>query len=56
MKTFFSDVGVRIYHGDVLEILKQIPEESIDLIFADSPYNLSNDGFNLLMKNNMSFH
>jgi|TARA_B100000315_G_scaffold166482_1_gene155084 site-specific DNA-methyltransferase (adenine-specific) len=27
-----------------LEILKGIPEESVDLIFADPPYNLSNDG------------
>ncbi len=45
MKAFFSETGVRIYLGDALKILSAIPEESIDLIFADPPYNLSNDGF-----------
>lgn len=35
----------RLYHGDCLEILGTLPENSIDLIFADPPYNLSNDGF-----------
>ena len=34
-----------IYKGDCREILKkQIPNESIDLIFADPPYNLSGNG------------
>jgi len=31
--------------GDVIEVLKELPHECIDLIFADPPYNLSNDGF-----------
>jgi site-specific DNA-methyltransferase (adenine-specific) len=35
----------RLYHGNCLEILPTIPEESIDLIFADPPYMLSNGGF-----------
>ncbi len=29
-----------IHHGDSLEILRQYPDESIDLVFADPPYNL----------------
>jgi site-specific DNA-methyltransferase (adenine-specific) len=29
-----------IIHGDCLEILKTFPENSVDLIFADPPYNL----------------
>jgi len=45
MKAYFSERGIRLYLGDVVEILKELPEESIDLIFADPPYNLSNDGF-----------
>ncbi len=45
MKAYFSDIGIRLYLGDVLEVLSKLPEESIDLIFADPPYNLSNDGF-----------
>ena len=30
----------RIIQGDCIEVLKGFPEKSIDLIFADPPYNL----------------
>lgn len=35
----------QILHGNCIEILKSLPENSVDLIFADPPYNLqlSND-------------
>ena len=36
--------GIKIYQGDCLEILAAIPEGCIDLIFADPPYFLSNNG------------
>ncbi|MFQ6100147.1 MAG: DNA methyltransferase [Anaerolineae bacterium] len=29
-----------VHHGDAVEILKQYPDDSIDLVFADPPYNL----------------
>ena len=29
-----------IHHGDCLELLRQLPDCSVDLIFADPPYNL----------------
>jgi tRNA1(Val) A37 N6-methylase TrmN6 len=32
---------IRLYHGDCLELLAQIPESSVDLVFADPPYFLS---------------
>ena len=35
---------ITIYQGDCLEILPALPEESVDLVFADPPYFLSNDG------------
>jgi hypothetical protein len=35
---------LRIYQGDCLEILQNIPASSVDLIFADPPYFLSNGG------------
>ena len=35
---------IKIFHGDCLEILPAIPESSIDVIFADPPYFLSNGG------------
>jgi site-specific DNA-methyltransferase (adenine-specific) len=35
---------IKIYQGDCLEILAAIPESSVDLVFADPPYFLSNGG------------
>jgi hypothetical protein len=35
---------IKIYQGDCLEILAAIPEACVDMIFADPPYFLSNDG------------
>jgi site-specific DNA-methyltransferase (adenine-specific) len=42
----FEDLqhGIRIYQGDCLKILAAIPENSVDLVFADPPYFLSNGG------------
>jgi len=44
---YFEDSGFILYHGDCLKILSQLPDNSIDMIFADPPYNLSNNGFSL---------
>lgn len=30
----------RIIHGDCIEVMNSLPEQSVDLIFADPPYNL----------------
>jgi len=35
---------IKIFQGDCLEILAAIPEATVDLIFADPPYFLSNNG------------
>jgi site-specific DNA-methyltransferase (adenine-specific) len=35
---------IKIFQGDCLEILAAIPADTVDLIFADPPYFLSNDG------------
>jgi site-specific DNA-methyltransferase (adenine-specific) len=35
---------LRIYQGDCLDLLAQIPATSVDLVFADPPYFLSNGG------------
>ena len=38
-----------LLQGDCLNVLEEItdliPDHSVDMIFADPPYNLSNDGF-----------
>ncbi len=44
-KPFFKDKDFVLYLDDSVEFLKKIPENSIDMIFADPPYNLSNGGF-----------
>jgi site-specific DNA-methyltransferase (adenine-specific) len=31
--------------GDSIKILNEFPEKSVDLVFADPPYNLSNNGY-----------
>jgi len=36
--------STKLFHGDCLEILPQLPYSSIDMIFADPPYFLSNGG------------
>lgn len=44
-KKHFAKPGFWLFHGDCLEVLKKTKESSIDMIFADPPYNLSNGGF-----------
>ncbi len=38
-KTYKSESHT-IYHGDALEVLKSLPHQSVDLVFADPPYNI----------------
>ena len=44
-KTYFKRNNVALFHGDCRSVLAQLPENSVDMIFADPPYNLSNGGF-----------
>jgi len=44
-KPYFLKDNFVLYHGDSLRILAQLPENSVDMVFADPPYNLSNGGF-----------
>ncbi len=44
-KPYFQEGNFVLYHEDCLKILEQLPENSIDMIFADPPYMLSNGGF-----------
>ena len=45
MNTYYQSPNITLYMEDALSALNQIEEQSIDLIFADPPYKLSNDGF-----------
>ena len=42
---FYKSDNSVIFNGDCLEILSFIPENSVDMVFADPPYMLSNNGF-----------
>jgi len=44
IKPYFEENNFILYHGDTLDILNQFEDRSFDLIFADPPYFLSNDG------------
>lgn len=37
--------NIKLFKGDALEILKQLEPKSVDLIFADPPYNLSGENY-----------
>ena len=51
MVNYLESVEDKIVLGDCIEVLNQMPEESVDLIFADPPYNLQLAG-ELLRPNN----
>ncbi len=42
---FYNKFGFKLYHADCLKILNTLPENSIDMIFADPPYFLSSGSF-----------
>ncbi|HEX4104383.1 MAG TPA: DNA methyltransferase, partial [Candidatus Paceibacterota bacterium] len=46
-KPYYEKPGFVLYNADSLKILGQLPENSIDMVFADPPYNLSNGGFSV---------
>ena len=41
---FVNTKNYQLYYGDCIDILNNLPEGSVDLIFADPPYKLSNGG------------
>ena len=44
MKCYYQDGDFKLILGDSFKMLKKITPKSIDMIFADPPYFLSNDG------------
>ena len=43
-KTYYEKPKFKLYLANCLDILAELPENSVDMIFADPPYNLSNGG------------
>lgn len=44
-KPYYQQKDFTLYHGDCLNVLAHLPENSVDMVFADPPYLLSNGGF-----------
>ncbi|MBI4722637.1 MAG: site-specific DNA-methyltransferase [Candidatus Stahlbacteria bacterium] len=45
IKPFYKTNDFCLYHDDCLAVISKLPDNSVDMIFADPPYLLSNDGF-----------
>ncbi len=44
MTKYYERENIKLFKGDCLKILETIPENTVDMIFADPPYMLSNGG------------
>ncbi len=40
MKPYYSDDSVTLWHGDCLEVLRSLPDSSVDSVVTDPPYGL----------------
>lgn len=46
-KPYYTEDNISLYVGDSIKVLRKLPEKSVDVIFADPPYFLSNDGISV---------
>lgn len=44
-KSYYEKPRFKLYQANCLDLLAKFPENSVDMIFADPPYLLSNNGF-----------
>ena len=44
MEPYYKDENATLYFADTFELLPNLKSESVDVIFADPPYFLSNGG------------
>jgi len=43
IKPYYEKDGITIYNGDAVEIMKQFPDKSFDLVLTDPPYGVGVD-------------
>jgi DNA modification methylase len=41
MKPFYADDLVTLHHGDCLEVMRELPDASVDAVVCDPPYDLT---------------
>jgi site-specific DNA-methyltransferase (adenine-specific) len=39
---YYADATVRLFHGDCLDVLRGLPDNSVDAVCTDPPYDLTN--------------
>src|SRR3989344_1635444 len=44
LKLYYETPKFKLYQANCLDLLASLPENSVDMVFADPPYNLSNGG------------
>ncbi|MFA6376585.1 MAG: hypothetical protein WCX69_04275 [Candidatus Paceibacterota bacterium] len=44
-KPYYEKPRFKLYQSNCLDIFKELPEDSVDMIFADPPYFLSSGSF-----------
>jgi site-specific DNA-methyltransferase (adenine-specific) len=44
IKPYFKSNSVKLFHDDCINVLNFLPENSVEMVFADPPYFLSNGG------------
>ena len=45
LRPYYEKPKFKLFQANCLDVLARLPENSVDMIFADPPYNLSNGGF-----------
>lgn len=40
---------IQLYQGDCLEVMKQIPDKSIDMVLTDPPYSATKNGWDVII-------
>ena len=46
-KPYYNKLKFKLYQSNCLDLLADLPDNSVDMVFADPPYLLSNDGFSV---------
>lgn len=39
LKPYYDHAGIQIFHGDCREVLRSLPDESVDFVLTDPPYS-----------------
>lgn len=47
MKPDFIQAGISVYNGDCFELIKEIPNQSVDMILTDPPYGVGIAGWDV---------